>query len=325
MNGERIVRLYRRILRAYPARWRAHREDEMVAVLTQIAQDEGRSRPTVAETVDLVVHGLRARLAAVLVHVPSVVRERLALLALASAAPLAATALVIGEWPVAATPLPVWAPHFGPFRTTGALAYPAWLIAFGLLLAGRYGGARVAAAVASGTGILLVLLDAVLGWPRPPLFFLAVLTLFGACATQHRAHASSSGRLVAGGIAVAMTAAMVAVAANGGHRLHGWLENFYRGSGLLDIGVASLPVTCVALAIALVLSLRGRPWFGATLIISVPWALLALFTSGPNPYDTLRVVLAAVGAAVVALLGVAVGHRLGVRVRVERVPRTTGG
>ncbi len=231
---------------------------------------------------------------------------------------------MVGEWPAAATPLPVWVPHFSQFQKTGVLAYPAWLIAFALLLAGRYGAARVAAAVASGTGILLVLLHAVLGWPRPPLFFLAVLTLFGACATQHRAHASSSGRLVAGGIAVTMTAAMVAVAANGGHALDPE-PGFYRASGLADIGVASLFVTPAALAIAPVLSLRGRPWFGATLIISVPWAFLGLFTSGPNPYDTLRVVLVAVGAAVVALVGVAVGHRLGVRVRVERVPRTTGG
>lgn len=53
-----LARRYRRLLFCYP---RAHRRDELLATLLEAAPP-GRTRPTARETVNLIQHGLRARL-----------------------------------------------------------------------------------------------------------------------------------------------------------------------------------------------------------------------------------------------------------------------
>ena len=56
-----LARRYRRLLFAYPRGYRRARGAELVGALLDAAPP-GRSRPTVREAVDLVRHGLRARL-----------------------------------------------------------------------------------------------------------------------------------------------------------------------------------------------------------------------------------------------------------------------
>jgi len=57
-----LERRYRRLLVAYPASYRASKEDELVAVLLDHAQAEGRTRPSLEDRFDLLRGGLRARL-----------------------------------------------------------------------------------------------------------------------------------------------------------------------------------------------------------------------------------------------------------------------
>ncbi|MGK5737604.1 hypothetical protein [Micromonospora sp. URMC 103] len=60
-TGDALARRYRRLLIGYPRSWRRARADEVVAVLLDAAPP-GRTRPTVREAVNLLRHGLRARL-----------------------------------------------------------------------------------------------------------------------------------------------------------------------------------------------------------------------------------------------------------------------
>ncbi|WP_406106662.1 hypothetical protein [Micromonospora globbae] len=60
-TGDPLARRYRRLLIGYPRDWRRARADEVVAVLLDTATP-GRTRPTTREAVNLLRHGLRARL-----------------------------------------------------------------------------------------------------------------------------------------------------------------------------------------------------------------------------------------------------------------------
>lgn len=55
-----LERRYRRWLTLYPKSFRAHREEEMIAVLMQGAHP-GQKRPSASEAADLATHGLRRR------------------------------------------------------------------------------------------------------------------------------------------------------------------------------------------------------------------------------------------------------------------------
>lgn len=52
---------YRRILSILPRGYRRHRGEELLAVMLDIARDEGRERPTLAETRSIIGLSLRSR------------------------------------------------------------------------------------------------------------------------------------------------------------------------------------------------------------------------------------------------------------------------
>jgi len=129
MTQTRLEVAYRRLLRRYPSRWRQDHGDELVATLLGLADAGGRTRPSPADVVDLVAHGLAARLGASLGLVPVVVRHRVAILALASLAALSTDLFVIAEalpdpWPAYAGYMAGGGLTFGPFVTIGAAIYP---------------------------------------------------------------------------------------------------------------------------------------------------------------------------------------------------------
>lgn len=62
--ADALERRYRRLLRTYPAAWRRDREEELIGVLMTAARP-GRTRPSAAEALNLLTHGLLARLQAV--------------------------------------------------------------------------------------------------------------------------------------------------------------------------------------------------------------------------------------------------------------------
>jgi hypothetical protein len=56
-----IVARYRRVLSLLPRRYRRHRGEELLAVMLDMARDEGRERPTLAETCSIIGLSVRSR------------------------------------------------------------------------------------------------------------------------------------------------------------------------------------------------------------------------------------------------------------------------
>ncbi|MFI7081393.1 hypothetical protein ACIBO1_29235 [Micromonospora sp. NPDC049903] len=169
---------YRHLLRAYPADYRRERGEEIVGTYLDLA-DPGRRWPSVADAADLVRGGLRQRLRAAGAGevVPGV--RLAALLALATAAFLAAFwALAEVQPPPAA-----WGvPSFGPFVSVGIVAWLTWLVAASLLLVapGRPARLGITVAVLATTAVPVASLVADVG--RPPLSVLVPQLALGALA-----------------------------------------------------------------------------------------------------------------------------------------------
>lgn len=157
-----LERRYRRLLRAYPASYRAAREDEIVAVLLDAAPPE-KQRPSAADALDLVRGGLVARWRAGRgarrgVRVPTPWGDALAVVTVVLPMLLAArvlrgaqmaTALIGADWN--------WHPYAGQFLR-GWPGPVAWVLAAALVVARR---PRLALIAAAG-GVALDVTDVVL-------------------------------------------------------------------------------------------------------------------------------------------------------------------
>ncbi|WP_018638209.1 hypothetical protein [Parafrankia elaeagni] len=88
MTAPRLEIVYRRLLKCYPPRWQQRHADEVVATLLDVADAEGRTRPSPGEAANLLAHGLAARFGASLDLLPATVRNRVAAMAFASVATL---------------------------------------------------------------------------------------------------------------------------------------------------------------------------------------------------------------------------------------------
>nr|WP_241831929.1 hypothetical protein [Parafrankia soli] len=198
---------YRRLLLCYPRRWREARGEELLGTLLDGAEAAGRTRPSRAEAVDLVVHGLATRCAVGVGVLPAGVRGATAALALAVGAGLSAVCLVMAErqpavdqrlaaWPTVAHP---WTDRgLGPFLTTGPLVFVPWLVALAAAVAGRRRIMLVALVVTyPATGAVLALgrhTDLL----RPPLSLLLVLAVLAVPALAGAAATRAPGRPGAG-------------------------------------------------------------------------------------------------------------------------------
>ncbi|WIM96703.1 hypothetical protein ACTOB_000163 [Actinoplanes oblitus] len=172
---------YRRLMFAYPGRYRRERGDELVDLYLEMAGN--RSRPRPSDAVDLIRGGLRERLRAAGLSGVADGLPAAAVIALAALGAISVYYLATVEiqhlWP-SSVDLPV-----GPFRTPAALAYLGCLVSV-LAFAARPGRfARIAGVVAVllVTGVLLT--RAAIGMPvvaMPaylliPLFALSALAL----------------------------------------------------------------------------------------------------------------------------------------------------
>ena len=90
----RLERQYRRLLRCYPRSWRQHREEEVVSLLLEQAAAEQRSTVGVRAAIDLIGHGIEARIDTALRWLPWRLREQVAMAALVVAAGLSLIMLV---------------------------------------------------------------------------------------------------------------------------------------------------------------------------------------------------------------------------------------
>jgi hypothetical protein len=90
----RLERRYRRLLRCYPRSWREHREEEVIGLLMEQAIAEQRSTVGARTAIDLIGHGIEARLDTALGWLPWRLREQIATAALVVVAGLSLLMLV---------------------------------------------------------------------------------------------------------------------------------------------------------------------------------------------------------------------------------------
>ncbi|MGC5054822.1 hypothetical protein ACLQ2S_25595 [Micromonospora sp. DT48] len=254
-----LERRYRHLLRAYPADYRHDRGDEIVGTYLDLA-DPRRRWPSPADAADLVRGGLRQRLRAAGATdlIPGV--RLAALLALTTAAFLAGFWALVEQNP---PPTEAGLPVFGPFTSTGIVAWLTWLVAVALVLVAPGRPTRVAVAGAMLVTGAVLLVSPVAGLPRPPLLVLVPQVALGVLALAVDAHLPLAARTLP---TIAATIGGT-FAATAGNKLY-WGSYRWTSEQLLPaVGAVLLGV---ALLLAAGLAMR-RDWRGS-------WAAVALLT-----------------------------------------------
>jgi len=340
---------YRRLLRAYPASWRARREEEVLAVLLDDAQAHGRSRPTAREVLDLAGAGLAARVDPVLGLVGERTRRRIATLATVSGVALSVPALLQAELPSRVTRLPSvavpWLPTSGWWPSPALAVYLGWLVGAAVILAGRPSAGRTWLAASTALAAVTPWLDApVRAWLSPgsltsraaqpffgppPRYFLGVLVCLGvlACSATARTDAPTRWRTALGtGLLTAVV--FFAPWTNGPDasfwtRFSGPPFVFYRsgGYGLSAIALEVPWLLAAAVVTALLVGLRRPGWIAPVLVVCIPWTYLAAFGGlGSSARVGFPFALLLTGVVGTLIAAAAVARSAGVRV--VRVPRT---
>ncbi len=255
-----LERRYRRLLLAYPADYRRDRGDEIVGTYLDLAGPE-RRWPTLADAADLVRGGLRQRLRAAGATdlVPGV---RLAgLLALVTATFLAAFWAFVEQQP----PPAEWGvPRFGPFVSTGVIAWFAWLVPAILTLVAPGRPTRAAVAVAMLATVAVPVVSLAGGVPRPPLYVLVPQFTLGVLALAVSSRLPLPARVlpIAAAVAGAGTAAYLVG--------HGSYWGWYGWTTEQLLPAVGGVLLAIALLLAMGLAVRRDGRGG--------WALAALLT-----------------------------------------------
>jgi hypothetical protein len=181
-----LERRYHRLLRAYPAEYRAERGAEIVGTYLDLAGPQ-RRWPSPVDAVDLLSGGLRQRLRAagslgLLAGLPVA-----ATLALTTAAVLAVVWL--GAVETAPVSDKIRYPPFGPFFSPAAVVWLGWLAATAAAAIRPGWWARAWVAGALALTIAIVPICAITGYFRPPLYILvpqAALGLVALALPDHR-------------------------------------------------------------------------------------------------------------------------------------------
>ena len=149
MSDQQLALAYRKLLFAYPARYRAERGDELIGAYLEMAGD--RRRPRLADATDLILGGLRQRLRSAGMMGLADGLPIAAALGMAAGSALAVFFLLTVESGKVST---VGWLRVGPFATLGSVVFVAWLLA--AVTAAVAPGAPTRLAVAGTIGTLLV-------------------------------------------------------------------------------------------------------------------------------------------------------------------------
>ncbi len=303
-------KLSRVALYCYPHWWREDRGEEVLGLLQDTADANGRRHPSTADVLNLAAHGLRVRAGSSPVRTNQKVRNRIAVIALVLLAANSITLLIFGEWAP-------WDPgtSFEPSPvanlTTGSIVYLAVVAAAVAVLLGRLTTSRCLAAFAGFTALAIQ-------WPpleqfalshgiaRPPswlLCFLAVVCFLAAAGAPVPPRRS---RRLFGVLTAAATIVAIVVTATSLGSNH-WF--FYRMWDSVETRLHLGILLGVALAVIAVVLLAGkrRLWAAAFAANALPWLLLFYVQPMPAfrevaPLDAVLVLAVVALAAVTALV-----------------------
>ena len=291
---DRLEARCRLLLSCYSKRWRERHEDELVSVLLEAMEAEGRSGPGPTTSLDLVGHGLEDRLDSILRRVPERLRRQTASAALVVAAGLSLLLLVGEVIGARARPPAEEIEHFGeffisgPFMTIGVGLYLAFMTSALLVVWSRAGLARVLLLTATAySAWMLVTAGGAYPVPRAAVLVMFVgLGVLASLATLELGRPARR-RLVSAGAAVS-TLAVVGLLLT--KPLLGWSVGTMTTSG--NVAAAALAVVLPVLAgasILLAVSLRSRwpGWAAALAVTGVPLVLYCTAISvSVNPVHT---------------------------------------
>lgn len=270
-----LERRCRRLLRVYPAAYRAERGDELLATLLD-ATEPGRARPHLGDVVAMGAHGLRRRAAVEPDQWLGGVLASTADAGLLMAAALAVVSIVVGDWaPWAGRSMTGFRGGWGPFTTTGPACYAAWLTAGISVVLGRRRAARRWSLVGLLLAVATIPAAHVTPYGRPPLYWLA--TLSGLVVPMTLAPVPVGvARRRPGAAALLATGAIAAVACTAtAHGTGGGLDahmTFYR---IALLRLADWVPVLVAVAVVVgVAHPRRRRAVPAVAVLAVPWLAL---------------------------------------------------
>ena len=318
MSAE-LERRYRGALDWYPSVWREANAEAVLGTLLDEAEATGRATPSRAQTLNLLVFGLRERARTTL---PASVRDRASALAWGLGAGISAVMFVATEWVPwvggnrSVLPWtsggPFGAPleaSFGPFTSAGAVVLGLWVAAFVVAVAGAGPVARWMLAATIPASVALVAFDSQ-GWAvlRPTSTGLVLMGAFALIALQGSPTASRRGRLWLLISAIGGTGFVLPLA----FRMASWdvLYDWWMPRMIWDEVVRPIPYLAVLAGVVLVAAVARRyAWAGAALVLCVPPVLyiaaILVASGGVLPF--------VVGFVVVVLLTILVrqsGYRL---------------
>jgi hypothetical protein len=259
-----LARRYRTLLSCYPTEYRHERGDELLDTLLAAARP-GQRWPSLPDAADLMSHAARRRLRTDATPGLAAGLTVAGPIALSLAAGLAAFLWIGGEI------APDASRHLGPFRTLGPIAYAAWLVATAgnAALPSMFRRDLIAGAVL--VTALLPVAALLTGIPRPPLWVMASLVLYGLVALTGSA-ATSPVRIRRAALAGAGATALLPTLA-----LYLWVPRHaaatYYGIALVLAGAVVAIALAVLAATGLLVARRrrsSRHWWWALLLLALP-------------------------------------------------------
>jgi len=304
----------RQLLRWFPSRWRQAHGDALVGTLLDAAEAGDRDELTPVERRDLIASGIRERGLAL---IPDPMRRQAAPIALGVGASLAALQLLVVEWsPWSSRAWEGLSPiryGFGPFTSAGIIIDALWLAAlvFGLL---RLRRTMIAALGASIVASIVLYFAPLTSWSigRPASTALAVMALLAIVASSGPISERAFRPIALA--SAGLSAAALVICTWGSLPRSGW----FASSFLFGHNLNAAPVGAVVLVAIAFLSMLGlhRSAQATLLALGPAWGGLLIRS---HTADVGWLVVVAVAILTVPL--VALGSRVGWRLRLDRADR----
>jgi hypothetical protein len=333
-TGGELERRYRETLEWYPAAWRAAHGEAMLGTLLDEAEATGRTRPTIAQELNLAWFGLSTRFARVGRALPAGVRDRAAAISLGAGFAYALVMFVGAEWAPWAPngPWNGWAsqwavpvPGFGPFASAAAVLFALWIAAFAAAIAGFSRASSIILFWTIPTGLVIEAVNTRMTMLAPPsesIALLAALAVVAMLGRPTRPGQKVRGAVWLGGFAGVAAVAITVLAWPAFSAQGGWFPDAFIdrinphgpwGSVVFHPGVTlSLLAALAVFAVAM----RRPAWAGAAVVASLPWWIVVVATLA-NQAPTVLLGIAVAGPVLAILLATAV-RRSGYRLVLER-------